>query len=505
MIEFSSVAMPITAPGGDQVLRLLEALDKRGQVVVDRLVGMQRVGAVSFSDRLAKPIEEAGEKAAHASVNFEHLGVRGAFAAAQLAQGAEQGIRPFAHQLAMVGGAFGPVSLAVTTFVAIAGEQLIDWFMRGREEAEKFEKQIVSTERKLGEGGDLRATAKEMQALFSGDKFRDGDDPLSKAVRGGGIQALQRQLAPLRAEYEKLAATTQIGLDRRAEDIPKETLARMDKLNSLITPLDAQLRQMQEMHERLQRIYDDQAKAFGNQTRSGAQLEREKKDQEERKAFHDDVVSDELDSQNQRNRLRREAYERESAETLRILEEGWAKEKEAREAHDKAVIAEARKLAGDIGSATKGIIDGFLEGGLGGGLEALKDQVLAGIGEILIGIGTTMIAASPWLKAAAASLLSLSGAGSLAAGIGLVALGATLVSAGSGAHGGHGGGTYGGSSIGSTMASGLVSVGPASAPNMSGVRAAAPVVVQATFFGKHDLEAARNLADMIDLARSKRM
>lgn len=494
MIEFSSVSMPISAPGGDQVLKLLEELDRRGQAVVEKLGAMSKAKGLWVPERLA-PVKEAGEAAKHSAANFEHLGVKAAFAANALAQGAENGVKPFAHQLALLGGTFGPVALAVTTFVAIAGESLISWFMTSREEAEKLEKQLDTLERQIGRA-DLIAAGKELQAIFSGDKYRDGDDVISKLIRSGGIQKLQQEIEDLN---EKSKAGLESARKASSASMGQAVLGETQSgATALLEQKKKELAELTDYHERIQKVFDEKVRLFGSVEAAKAQIERERKAEEERKAFHDEVVDGDLAAQNERNRLMREAYQRETDETLRVLEEGWKKEQDARDRHDKAVIQGARELAGDTASVIASAVDGFLSGNFGDGLNALKDAVLERIGEILIGIGTTMIAASPLLKAASAALLTLSGGGSLAAGLGLVALGATLVSASNHGGGGGGGSYVSGAGGGSSLGSQMVSVMPYGAPDMSGVRAASPVTVNATFIGKHDPKAGRELLEMID-------
>src|SRR6185369_5844093 len=124
-VEFSALEMPISAPGAEQLLVLLEKIDAKAQAAATHVTGALRLPSVA-----GKAVEEAGGHVDVFSRKLEHMSVQGAFAFASLAEGAEQGVRPFAHSLATLGGLFGGIGLAVTTFVAVGGEALLHWLQQ---------------------------------------------------------------------------------------------------------------------------------------------------------------------------------------------------------------------------------------------------------------------------------------------------------------------------------------------------------------------------------------
>lgn len=137
----------------------------------------------------------------------EGLGEKFAMASRHMAMGLEEvshsgevagrGMKQLITTGAEMALSFGPGGPLVAA-VGILGLAFVDHFMRAREEIKKTEEQFEDSLKQMINAGNNAALMKQAEDLFRGTPFEHFQD---------GIAALERQLAPLKAERAKLEAS----------------------------------------------------------------------------------------------------------------------------------------------------------------------------------------------------------------------------------------------------------------------------------------------------------
>lgn len=523
MIQFGAVEIPIGVPAAEQTLNILAKIDQRAQLVVEH-IGDVSLGVQRTAGKTAPALDMIGTHSEGLSRRFEHLGVMSAFAFTAIANGSERGLTRLAHGVAFLGFAFGPLTGAITSFVAIAGEQLIEFWHKSEEGAKKAAEANQKFLDSVGEAKNLAAAARRQQQLYSGAEYTTEEDPVLRAgIKGGGIQALTARMKPLRDEYEKLAAPT---AGKPIDLIPAATMRRMQELEPVLSALDEKL-------QPLLRAFEATSKLTGALTveavKAGVTEDREKT-ADKAKRQHEQDLDAELERIYEAAREKQAANRKATDETFKLLRDADEEEKKAEDdfykwalresdaynkavekqrekdlEHQRRVAEKAQDLARTTASVIGDTMKGLFSGGIGGGFKALGDGILKSLGDIFIQIGEKMLAASAIFGPLAEWLTKPfdPGAGLAFAvgGAALIALGAGMGAMASG--GGRGGG---GSGIGSAAyreQKANATYQPNYAPNTAGVRALQPLTVNVTAFGKHDPTFQRELLEAIAVAQRR--
>lgn len=508
-MQFGAVEIPIGVPAADQTLNILARIDERAQ-----LVGSHAASAFS---RLAVPtrvVSSMGEAAA-GSENLlrkvEHLGVAGSFAITNLATGTEGGLTRAAHSLALFGGAFGPTGLLLTTFVAVAGEKLIQWFSEAGKKADELKDKFLKDLGEMANAADAVKINKTARDLFFGTPYdKDGKFvEASERVKG----AFKGSLADMEAELQSFRNRTPANLI--------DALAIKAKIDALEAALAAPRAQMEALQKAANNLLSQPSGTPGQLAAPTATATSPDKERAAIMARYKQQLDALEAAAKETQRAAEQFLKDHPVDTSFYVDREGAKAKEAaRKAaedrfyaeldadehrfieHQRKVGEQAAELARSTAAVISDAMKGLYDGGLTGGLKALGDGLLKQLGEILVRVGEKMLAAAPIFQAISTALLALDGAGLALGGAALIALGATMGAA-AGGGGSSGAGRHGGGS--SNYGSGYnyqATVTPSYLPNMSGVKPAAPLVVNATIIGKDDPKAQRDLLQLI--ARAER-
>lgn len=289
---------------------------------VQRMSSSTRRAAGNINASLGE-VEQGGERLAK---RFEHVGVSIAFAATALAEGSERGLARAAHAVAALGFAFGPVIGAVTTASAIIVEQFVSAMSKAEEQAKATTEKVEDMYRAIGEGGSLAAAAKRAQQLFSGDKFVARDDPFANDIRGGGILALQAQIAPLQAKLNevqaKITALGEPGSGTFDIDTFAKLQAEATKYSESLAPLNARVQALSEAHREVIDLVDEFAKRDVAQQGARAKIAGDEKDRTQE-------ITDAIQAQNDANAERKRLYDEQTDAALRGLADILAAEEKA--------------------------------------------------------------------------------------------------------------------------------------------------------------------------------
>lgn len=495
MIEFSSVAMPISAPGGEQTLRLLESLDQRGQQLATRMASSagatgQLGAAATRSSAGLKALREPLTNAARAMI----------------------GLNPMVAQLSSVLGSLAIGSVQMVGVLAGVAALGYAW-NKFTEDTRKSNEQL-ETALKLLE--DLQAKQRQGSSGPAGE---------AKAKAGTELYLVREEIAAARAQLQNLSGISPVTVLMRlyTQRQLNTALEREAKLTGFIAAGDRDLaerrraiaeerRRDAEQAEKLAKAERERHAAvyfaiqdrhrLANQAFALVGLEGEKL--EIQKAEHEAI--------NAAIEARRRLTGKELEDTLQGIEHARQLNVstaqgvgilERRAELAKKVNERAAELAGTTAGLIGNTVRGAIEGGFGGGLKAMGDSILQELGALFVRIGQKMLLASAIFTRLAKWLANPfspgAGIGMAIGGAALIALGTAMSMAGSGGGGSAGGAaaySAGGSSA--SLGAQMVSVTPYAAPNMSGVAPAKPVTVNATFIGKHDATAGRELLEMIE-------
>ncbi len=140
----------------------------------------------------------------------------------------------------------------VISGIAIVTTSIASLFMQAKEKAREAADSIEKDVRRMTRAGDLRSLSERQQLLFSGDSlFDDPNESKSaslkargEAIRGGGIQGLRNELAPLEAQLRQLPPALSEGGRAIEEFNARQAKAqrRADELRAVLTALEAEYR-----------------------------------------------------------------------------------------------------------------------------------------------------------------------------------------------------------------------------------------------------------------------
>lgn len=468
MVDFSSVNLRILSPDGKTVLAELQTIDKAGQ----------RIAA--SSGHLAPNLH----KSAHAArtLSFAMAGATGGMHGAVSAAGM------LAEQLALSArnAKLAASAVAIGAIVAIGAQLWAIWHEATEQmvtfnvEMNKIGADIVQLQlRGKGAASDLQAKREAIldagrRELEAAEKLKVNDeeraalkDLINRKTREG-IAALDRERA--RAEADR-AASSRIA----AADLLSGARDRNRLLGAELAFPSGSRAQREAVGYATLNIAKNQAIT---------KLNREA----EEKNFSKQQVADIME------------------EITKEFDQGV--EKLGHELDESLRETLAMSLAGGIADAFTAAFSG---GGIGKGFKAMTGAILSGLGAMAIQTGTVQLAFSIKQKLWKDSVSLFAPEAGIAMALGMIAFGAALSAAGAsmgaGNRGGTGGGGYGGGGYGSAYAPPPTSyfgvLNPVSAgPNTSGLTATQPITVNATFIGKNDPTAQRDLLEMI--ARAQR-
>lgn len=231
------------------------------------------IAAASTTSRkvVTQNFEETGRHSEALNRKLEHLGIQAAFMFASMAEGGTTGLQQLAHGFAALGFMLPGVAGVVTTVAAVIGEQLVGAFVHAREAAKAMQEQIEETVRSIGASGSIQQAATRMQALFSGDVFEKAKDQLGNLIRGGGLEAANRQLDAVIAKRNAILQTRPTG---GFGDVQQQ-----EAFNAAIAALNAPLEEARANVALLRQEYDPIAKLLnqfaaktGEQAATGLKL-----------------------------------------------------------------------------------------------------------------------------------------------------------------------------------------------------------------------------------------
>lgn len=514
-VEFSAVALPISAPGSDITLKALEALDARALAVqkrfeqlmgnlkeksekaippVDRLAAslrrMQEAAAQKQANVMTELIKSADpfQRAAREAEVFTQATTRAHMSTGRLSQELMTvtrnllGLNPAVAQL---GGMLGNMTLGSATMIGILGgiaalgfawEKLTEKTRKAHEESKKAVEYLegLGHDQKYGEFGStpeaIVTLGLELNAIRAKIKLQEGYVAAASYITRGG---LQKELDDLRKQEQEKIRLIQYGVNEQLR-IEREGAER---------------------RRQSQRLLDDYtAEQIDKKTQLGG------------------LATGLLESS-----LRGSALERIRAMVIpeSVIKAVTAAKftdpismKRAKEYADEMVNL-SRDMASRITSVIGDTLSAGLSGGIGAAFVALGKGILKGLGEMFVQVGEKGLAGAILMKLLKDSFSFANPEMGIKAALGLITLGSAMIAAGS-SHGGGGGGGRGGGGYSSGFGGanyGAVAVAPSAsyAPNMSGVKAQAPVIVQATFFGKYDARAGRELLEMIDYHQGRKI
>lgn len=175
--------------------------------------------------------------------------------------------------------------------------------------------------------------------------------------------------------------------------------------------------------------------------------------------------------------------------------------------------ADLATMAGQVGQTfvgaladgiSHGIATAIRAGSLGEGFRALTGAILIGLGDMVQQIGVQSLLAANLMASIVKALRAFAPEGAIGPAIALIALGGVLK--GLGASMGGSGGRSGAGSGGSGGGTRTITVGtvyPGGAPNTSGITAAQPITLNATFIGARDPKVQREMLELLKFASAR--
>jgi len=228
------------------------------------------------SDKTRKVVTQNFEQTATISKGavkkIENLSIQLAFAFATMANDGKVSFQTLLSGISSLGFAFGPVVGAITTAAGAIANALISNFQRARDEAKKTADQIIENIRRIGASGSLLQAGERLRQLYSGDKFISPDDPLAALIKGGGLEAANRQLAAITAKRDAILATRPAG---GIFGSPEEQEAFNKAIAALQPAFDkakAAVASLRSEYEPLAKLFDDLNKKASDQTATGLAL-----------------------------------------------------------------------------------------------------------------------------------------------------------------------------------------------------------------------------------------
>lgn len=545
MIQFGAVEIPIGVPAADRTLDILARIDARAQQMgVSTAAAYDKTAVSSVAATRGMSAFSALQAEAAGHVGAHSLALGRLERVMSSAVGETAGVNRIVELLATSMGKFALGSIEMVAILAGVYAVSYAWkaFTKDAEAAEKATDDAIkrleelATKQRQGKfgttPGDLNQQIMAMQDANKrvADAQAKVDQSLAdfRKVQQMGLSTrsdadllkyyvpanLKNELSKAINERTKLerdgqaahafiAETQKKSDEEAAKDRDKQTNDGVRALDSRYSLYRAEAKKSLDAELVVQDDYIDELKKKypkANEALQQALVARQeilnRMDAEERSQQQRINADMDADRRTERERALAEAkwYADEDA---RIAEHAAQLELE----RQRRVQAGAEQMAQRIGSVVTSTFQGLASGGVIGGLKAFGESVLKGIGEILVQIGERMIAAAPIIQLISAALLGLNAAALLGGGIALVALGASM-----GAIANRGGGGSAGSASASPVdysRSITATVSSVYTPNTAGVRAQSPVVVNATFIGKHDPKGQRELLEMITTAQRR--
>jgi hypothetical protein len=163
-VDFATLGLRLQDEATPQLLRFRGAAEQAAAAGARLSQGTNTLGAdlLRAGTAFGRTAETMGVSAEGLGKRLEHMGVMGAFAIANLANGSEQGVARFMHSIAMMGFAFGAEVGAITTGAAVLMEQMEKLWSKEEERAKEFGKNLVEKIRE----GEAEALAKQQKVTL---------------------------------------------------------------------------------------------------------------------------------------------------------------------------------------------------------------------------------------------------------------------------------------------------------------------------------------------------
>lgn len=473
---------------------------------VAQLLDAQRQ-VIRRNDAVTASVDATGKQAAVAARNIAGQ-IAGIAAAGEASVGSLKGIITQGANIAFMFGAGGAIAGAI----GVTGVAIYNLFTRTQRMIEETSRKAQEELRAIAHAGNIGAAAGRFGSatlLYSGDEYavrREGEGDRAFRARQIGIKGVREEIQKLLDVMPDLRRQSQ-QLGGAASDRFRDAQDAMREWLEIINLMKPQ-------YEALIRLTNELAAKEGD---AAARFLRDNAEP----GFVDGGAS-RLDAITRDVRIPGvttidQSLVSASADTmakqlLATVQAGLRRIPPITD--DMAELLKLERVASSIGEQfgnavingiAAGMAAGFASGNWGEAFQTMTGAILVGLGQMAISIGTQSLAFLGFMQTIKDAIMSFMPGLGLPAALGMIALGTLMVGLGSSMGRGRIGGGSGSTvyTQGPTVYTGTVSpLTPSVAPT-SALSPIQPVTVHATFFGKNDPTAQRELLEMIAQARRR--